>query len=120
MQRGSAILQTVYIRSNSKLIVEASFHLPCESKLNVYPDMKQISDYALLARKDRLSLIGVRRSRVVGQDNDFERLRDYSRDDNYRHIDLANNRSGNKLTVRQFQNRPVSTRSPLCSIADVR
>ncbi|MEZ6090421.1 MAG: DUF58 domain-containing protein [Pirellulaceae bacterium] len=104
MQRGSAILQTVYIRSRSKLgLWKRHLHLPCESKLNVYPDMKQISDYALLARKDRLSLIGVRRSRVVGQDNDFERLRDYSRDDNYRHIDWRTTARRNKLTVRQFQ-----------------
>jgi uncharacterized protein (DUF58 family) len=74
-----------------------------ESQLNVFPDMKQLSDYALLARTDRLSLIGVRRTRRIGQDSDFERLRDYTRDDNYRHIDWRSTARRNKLTVRQFQ-----------------
>ncbi|WP_443217366.1 DUF58 domain-containing protein [Rhodopirellula sp. P2] len=74
-----------------------------ESPLNVFPDMKQLSDYALLARTDRLSLIGVRRTRRIGQDSDFERLRDYTRDDSYRHIDWRSTARRNKLTVRQFQ-----------------
>ena len=45
------------------------------------------SQYALLARTNRLSLLGVRRTRRIGQDNEFERLRDYTIDDNYKHID---------------------------------
>jgi uncharacterized protein (DUF58 family) len=65
--------------------------------------MKQLSHYALLARTNRLSLIGVRRTRRIGQDSDFERLRDYSRDDNYRHIDWRSTARRRKLTVRQFQ-----------------
>ena len=43
--------------------------------------------YALSARTNRLSLLGVRCMRRVGQDHDFERLRDYSIDDNYRQIE---------------------------------
>lgn len=103
-RRGAAVLETVYLEVDSRLrLWRRHIELPCESKLNVYPDMKQLSDYALLARQDRLSLIGVRQSRRIGQDNDFERLRDYSRDDNYRHIDWRTTARRNKLTVRQFQ-----------------
>jgi uncharacterized protein (DUF58 family) len=65
--------------------------------------MKQLADYALLARTNRLSLIGVRRTRRIGQDSDFERLRDYTRDDTYRHIDWRSTARRGKLTVRQFQ-----------------
>src|SRR5690606_3116125 len=54
-------------------------------------------------RTDRLSLIGVRRTRRIGQDSDFERLRDYTPDDNYRHIDWRTTARRHKLTVRQFQ-----------------
>jgi len=57
----------------------------------------------VLARTNRLSLLGVRRSRKVGQDHDFERLRDYSPDDNYKHIDWRATARRNKLTVKQFQ-----------------
>lgn len=103
-RRGAFVLEHVHLRIASPLRLWNRFlKLPCESRLNVYPDMKQLTDYALLARTDRLSLIGVRRTRHVGQDSDFERLRDYSRDDNYRHIDWRSTARRRKLTVRQFQ-----------------
>ena len=60
----------------------------------VYPDMKQLGEYALLARTNRLSLMGVRRTRHIGQDNEFERLRDYTLDDNYKHIDWRATNTG--------------------------
>jgi uncharacterized protein (DUF58 family) len=74
-----------------------------KDELNVYPNLKQLSDYALLAKTDRLSLIGVRKKRLIGQDNEFERLRDYTRDDNYRHIDWRSTARRGRLTVKQFQ-----------------
>ncbi|MFN7892420.1 MAG: DUF58 domain-containing protein [Pirellula sp.] len=72
-------------------------------ELNVYPDMQQLAEYSLLARTNRLSLIGVRKTRKAGQDNNFERLRDYTQDDNYKHIDWRSTARRNKLTVKQFQ-----------------
>ena len=104
-RRGAFKLENVYLRFTSPLqLWVRQLCLPLENPLNVYPDMKQLSDYALLARTNRLSLIGVRKTRRVGQDNEFERLRDYTRDDNYRHIDWRSTARRRKLTVRQFQN----------------
>ena len=62
-----------------------------------------MNEYALLARTNRLSLLGVRRTRRVGHDHDFERLRDYTVDDNYRHIDWRSTARRQKLTVKDFQ-----------------
>ena len=76
---------------------------PVETTINVYPDMQQLSRYAVLARTNRLSLMGVRRTRRIGQDHEFERLRDYTPDDNYKHIDWRSTARRNKLTVRDFQ-----------------
>jgi uncharacterized protein (DUF58 family) len=47
--------------------------------------------------------VGVRRVRRVGQDNEFERLRDYTLGDNYRHIDWRSTARRQKLTVKDFQ-----------------
>lgn len=103
-RRGAFTLEKVYMRFKSPLkFWERHRQLDVRSQLNVYPDMKQLGDYALLARTNRLSLIGVRKTRRIGQDSEFERLRDYSRDDNYRHIDWRSTARRNKLTVRQFQ-----------------
>ena len=41
--------------------------------------------------------------RKIGQDNEFERLRDFTRDDNYKHIDWRSTARRNKLTVKDFQ-----------------
>lgn len=102
--RGAFELEFIYIQAFSPLrFWRRLITLPVASRLKVYPDMKQLADYALLARTNRLSLIGVRRTRRIGQDSDFERLRDYSRDDNYRHIDWRSTARRRKLTVRQFQ-----------------
>ena len=71
--------------------------------MHVYPDMVQLAEYAVLARTNRLSLMGVRRSRKIGQDHDFERLRDYTMDDNYKHIDWRATARRNRLTVKEYQ-----------------
>ncbi|WP_068258367.1 DUF58 domain-containing protein [Rubripirellula obstinata] len=103
-RRGAFELQHVYLKFASlcRLWVRHQ-RIDLSHSLKVYPDMKQLADYALLARTNRLSLIGVRKTRRIGQDSDFERLRDYSRDDNYRHIDWRSTARRSKLTVRQFQ-----------------
>ncbi len=104
MRRGPFDLENVYLQLTSPArfwVLQKT--LKVHNRLNVYPDMKQLADYALLARTNRLSLIGVRRTRRIGQDSDFERLRDYTPDDNYRHIDWRSTARRSKLTVRQFQ-----------------
>lgn len=103
-RRGAYQLEKVYLHAVSRLGFWRQQHdFECPGELHVYPDIKQIGEYALLARTNRLSQIGVRRTRRPGQDNDFERLRDYQRDDNYRHMDWRSTARRQKLTVRQFQ-----------------
>ncbi len=75
----------------------------CASTIHVYPDMQQLGQYAVLARTNRLSLVGVRRTRRIGMDHDFERLRDYTLDDNYKHIDWRSTARRRKLTVKDYQ-----------------
>ena len=103
-RRGAFTLAKVYVRVRSLLgLWERLLDYPVETVIHVYPNMKQLSDYALLARTNRLSLLGVRRNRKIGQDNEFERLRDYSLDDNYKHIDWRSTARRGKLTVKDFQ-----------------
>ncbi len=103
-RRGAFSLSAVHLRVRSRLgLWQRYFDYPLEAELNVYPDMKQLSEYGVLARTNRLSLVGVRRTRKIGQDNEFERLRDFSRDDNYKHIDWRSTARRTKLTVKDFQ-----------------
>lgn len=103
-RRGAFQLNRVYIQAASRFgLWKRIFQLPETSTINVYPDMKQLAEFEMLARTNRLSLMGVRRTRRIGQDNDFERLRDYTPDDNYKHIDWRSTARRRKLTVRDFQ-----------------
>ena len=104
LRRGQVVLECIHLLVGSPLkLWQGYYRLPSESVVDVYPDMKQIAEYDLLARTNRLSLMGLRRTRKIGQDNEFERLRDYTQDDNYKHIDWRTTARRNKLTVRDFQ-----------------
>jgi len=77
--------------------------LPAADVVHVYPALEQIGRYALYARTNRMSLLGVRRSRRIGTDNEFERLRDYASDDQFKAIDWRATARRLKLTVRDHQ-----------------
>lgn len=103
-RRGRFELRHINLRVRSWLGLWQRFLVyPQTNELHVYPDMKQLAEYAILARTNRLSLMGVRRTRRVGLENDFERLRDYTLDDNYKHIDWRASGRRQKLTVKDFQ-----------------
>lgn len=103
-RRGAFTLPALHLSIRSRLgFWRRLIDLPVASTINVYPDMKQLSEYAILARTNRLSLLGVRRTRRIGQDNEFERLRDYTPDDNYKHLDWRTTARRQKLTVKDFQ-----------------
>lgn len=103
-RRGAFNLRSAHVRVRSRWGLWQRFlDYEVASTIHVYPNMKQVSEYALLARTNRLSLLGVRRTRKIGQDNEFERLRDYTPDDNYKHIDWRSTARRQKLTVKDFQ-----------------
>lgn len=103
-RRGAFTLTVVHLRLVSRLRFWQKFlNAPAHSDVHVFPDMQQLSEYAVLARTNRLSLMGVHTTRKIGQDNEFERLRDYTVDDNYKHIDWRSTARRNKLTVKDFQ-----------------
>lgn len=103
-RRGAFAMENVYLQVRSRWgFWKRYLTYPLASPIHVYPDMQQLSQYAILARTNRLSLMGVRRTRRIGTDNEFERLRDYTLDDNYKHIDWRTTARRNKLTVKDFQ-----------------
>jgi uncharacterized protein (DUF58 family) len=103
-RRGQFELEYVFVSLLSRGgLWRRNRRLPAPGVLHVYPNIQQISEYALLARTNRLNLIGVRKTRRAGQESNFERLRDYQSDDNYKQIDWRSTARRQKLTVKQFQ-----------------
>lgn len=103
-ERGRMRFEHVFVRCGSRLrLWNAFWRLPAADELRVHPALKQIGRYALYAKANRMSLLGVRRSRRVGGDNEFERLRDYAMDDQFKSIDWRATARRLKLTVRDHQ-----------------
>ena len=71
----------------------------CTEPVKVYPNLLDVRRYDLLLRRNRLQEIGLRNTRQFGEGTEFERLREYLPDDEYRRIDW-------KATARRH--RPVT------------
>lgn len=69
------------------------------SPVKVYPNLLDVRRYDLLLRRNRLQELGLRHTRVFGEGTEFERLREYLPDDEFRRINW-------KATARR--NRPVT------------
>ena len=70
-----------------------------EKSVKVYPNLQEVRRYELLARRGRLREVGIRASRFRGAGTEFESLRDYQPDDEFRRIDWkATARRGRPIT----------------------
>ncbi len=67
-------------------LVMRQHRYPLDAPVKVYPNLLEVRKYELLARKDQLFEIGLKNARRLGEGTEFERLRDYERDDDYRRI----------------------------------
>jgi uncharacterized protein (DUF58 family) len=81
--------------------------------VRVYPDVQAVRTYEMLARRSLENRM-VRTVRLRGGENEFEALRDYQRDDDYRAIDWKATARRQKLIVREYQQE--RNQSVLCML----
>lgn len=82
---------------------ERRFSLQKELELACYPSFIQLRKYMLMATTNRLTEIGVKRIRRIGSTLEFERVKEYSRGDEYRFINWKATAKANKLMVNQYE-----------------
>lgn len=70
-----------------------------QAMVKVYPNLLDVRRYDLLLRRNRLQELGLRSTRQFGEGTEFERLREYRPDDEFRRINW-------KATARRL--RPVT------------
>lgn len=75
--------------------------LAARQPVRIYPDVQSVRDYELLARKNQDA--AARSVRRRGGESEFEALREYQRDDEYRSIDWKATARRHKLISRQYQ-----------------
>jgi len=87
--------------------------IPAHDPVRVYPDVQAVRTYEMLARQSLENRM-VRTVRLRGGENEFEALRDYQRDDEYRAIDWKATARRQKLTAREYQQE--RNQSVLCML----
>ena len=76
---------TIRVETPFRLLVLQYSYLAA-GPVRVYPNLLAVRRYELLARHGRLNEIGLRQTRLIGRGTEYERLRDYVTDDDYRRI----------------------------------
>jgi uncharacterized protein (DUF58 family) len=103
MRRGQQVIGDTWVRYPSPLgFWQRQLRLPGETRLRVYPDVQAVRHYELLARENR-DVAASRLTHRRGGDTEFERLRDFLPDDEFRRIDWRATARRSKLTVREYQ-----------------
>ena len=102
--RGEYSLEFVALRLVGRLGFWRRYRrLPCSTTFRAYPNLRRLASFETLGRAASQTLLGMRRTRTVGQNDEFERLRDYEEGDQYKFIDWRATAKRNKLTTRVFQ-----------------
>lgn len=89
------------------MIRQARF--PAAEPVKVYPNLLDIRKYELQARKGMLQEIGLRQARMLGSGTEFERLREYQLDDEFRKIDWKATARRGKPVTREFETEKSQT-----------
>lgn len=102
-RRGRSRFDAVHLRTVSRLgmwMLQERRELPTDVRL--YPDIRAVYRFELMARKNRLEELGLKMHRLRGQGSEFERLREYRREDEFRSIDWKATSRHQQLVSREF------------------
>jgi uncharacterized protein (DUF58 family) len=101
LRRGNHAFGDVVLRWPGPLgLLRRQATFPAAASAKVYPNLLEVRKYDLLARRGRLLEAGLRPSRRFGAGTEFESLRDYQPDDDYRRINWkATARRGHPMTA---------------------
>ena len=76
---------------------------PVDLEIEVFPDVKEINQYLMMTRRNKLYEIGIHRNRFRGMGTNLEYLREYQKDDDSRRIDWKASTRNNKLVCKEYQ-----------------
>lgn len=102
-RRGRLEFGALHLRYRSRLrLWYREERRPATKQVRVYPDIRAVRRFDLLARKNRLAEMGLKTWRLRGREGEFERLREYRREDELRHVDWKATAKYRKLISREF------------------
>ena len=92
----------VYVKTPIKLL-KRRYQFSQDKMVVVYPSFLQMRTYQLMAISNRLTELGVKKIRKIGQSQEFEQVRQYVQGDDVRNINWKATARRNDLMVNSFQ-----------------
>jgi uncharacterized protein (DUF58 family) len=103
-RRGFFELEPLYLRMRGMMgLAERDYAFDASRTVKVYPSLLGIGRYELMARKSHLAQIGFRQMRKIGAGTEFEKLREYLPDDDYRHINWKATAKKRRPITQEYQ-----------------
>ncbi|MEN3001414.1 MAG: DUF58 domain-containing protein [Armatimonadota bacterium] len=104
LYRGEARFEDIFLRVEGRLgLMYGFYRLPARERVPIYPNLLQLREYELLRHRGLLRQIGFRQTRLRGLGTEFESLREYTIDDEFRRIDWKATARRGKPIVRDYQ-----------------
>ncbi|MBN2489878.1 MAG: DUF58 domain-containing protein [Planctomycetes bacterium] len=101
--RGRNRFGAVHLRYRTRLgLWRRAERRPLERAVRILPDIRAVHRFDLLAMKNRLDEVGLRLWRLKGQGGEFDRLREYRREDEVRHVDWKATAKRDRLISREY------------------
>ncbi len=102
--RGDFTFGDLWVRSHGRLgLIEKQHAFNIETTIKVFPNLKESARFELMARKGLLQQSGIRSRRIMGAGREFESLREYQPDDEFRRIDWKASAKTGKLIARHYE-----------------
>ena len=92
----------VYVKSPIKLL-KRRYQFSQDKMVVVYPSFLQMRAYELMAISNRLTELGIKKIRKIGQSQEFEQIRQYVQGDDVRNINWKATARRNDLMVNAYQ-----------------
>ena len=103
LERGPAELGDLYVAADNPLgLVRRRWRFDGAAEARIFPDLSAVERYGVLARRGRLVEAGFRKLRLRGGGGEFDSLREWQPDDEFRSIDWKATARRNKLMVSQY------------------
>jgi len=94
----------VYLSTPLLRLIERRVAIENDTMVKVVPSVIQMRKYALEVFAKTATMAGIRKVRTIGENDEFEQIRQYQTGDNFKSINWKASSRKNELMINQYQN----------------
>ena len=103
-KRGAYQFDVIHAYTSSPIgLIQRGYHFKQIETVKVYPSYKQLHQYELMAINNKITDQGIKRIRKIGNNTDFEHIKEYVKGDEYRSMNWKASARRGQLMVNVYQ-----------------